>query len=39
MKTYYFSNSSGTVFCGEFKSIDEAKRFAYRAGLCFLGSC
>lgn len=38
MKTYYFNDSTGAIYSGKFKSIEDAKRFAYCAGLCFLGS-
>lgn len=37
-KVYIFQDCHDNFFFGEFESIDAAKRYAYRAGLCFIGS-
>lgn len=38
MKTYIFKDSKGNTYYGEFKSRDAAYEYAYKAGLCFMGS-
>lgn len=36
-KLYKFSDCNGKVYWCEFESRDEAQRYAYVHGLCFLG--
>jgi len=39
MKKYYkFNDSKGKTYWYAFESADEARRYAYVHGLCFLGS-
>ena len=37
-KIYIFQDSSDKLYFGEFESVDAARMFAYRSGLCFIGS-
>lgn len=37
-RTYKFNNSKGETFTAQFKTVEDAKDFSYRAGLCFCGS-
>ena len=36
-RLYKFNNAKGEEFLSQFKSVDNARDFAYRTGLCFLG--
>lgn len=37
MREYKFTDSNGKIYWIEFNSVDEARRYAYVHGLCFLG--
>lgn len=37
-KLYKFSDCNGKIYWYKFKNRDEAQRYAYVHGLCFLGS-
>ena len=37
MGKYKFTDSNGNFYWIEFNSVDEARRYAYVHGLCFLG--
>ena len=37
-KVYIFQDCHNNFYFGEFESIEAAKRYAYKAGLCFIGS-
>lgn len=37
MTTYKFNDCNGKEYLHKFESVDEARRFAYVHGLCFLG--
>ena len=37
-KSYKFSDCNGKIYWYQFKNRDEAHRYAYVHGLCFLGS-
>ena len=37
-KVYIFQDCHDKFYFGEFESVEAAKRYAYRAGLCFIGS-
>ena len=37
-KVFIFQDCHDNFYFGEFESIEAAKRYSYRAGLCFIGS-
>ncbi len=37
MTTYKFNDSKGNEYTLEFASVDDARRYSYVHGLCFLG--
>ena len=37
MKQYKFNDCLGKEYVGEFKSVEDAKQYAYKSGLCFIG--
>lgn len=37
-KVFIFQDCNDKLYFGEFDSVDKARDFAYRSGLCFIGS-